>query len=278
MPRAPSPARSRWPKRPRGRSRAATGTPVSCRGGASEIAELLVQFNRTLDALAEDEHRLRLLSHRLFEVKENERRRLARELHDRVGANLTALSLNLKMLRGEMAADGLRQANARLDDCEAILDQTDLLVRDVLADLRPPGLDELGLAAALTEHARQAAGRGGFSAAVSSAEGMARLPPATEITLFRIAQEALTNVAIHAQATAATLTLESGPDTVVLTIADNGRGFDTGAPPKEPRASLGLVNMRERAESAGGTLRVESAPGQGTRVIVEAPRAGHGAA
>lgn len=216
--------------------------------------------------------------HRLFEVKEDERRRLARELHDRVGADLTALSLNLKMLRGEMPADCLRQANARLADCEAILDQAAHLVRDVLADLRPPGLDELGLAAALTEHARQAAGRGGFSAAVRSAEGMPRLPPAAEIALFRIAQEALTNVARHAHATEVTLALESGRDSVVLTIADNGSGFDPEVPVVEPKASLGLVNMRERAESVGARLRVESAPGQGTRVIVEAPRAGRGAA
>ena len=233
---------------------------------------------RTEQALRDYAGRLRLLSHRLFEVKEDERRRLARELHDRVGPDLIALSLNLKMLRGEMPADGLRQANARLDDCEAILDQAALLVRDVLVDLRPPGLDELGLTAALTEHARQVAGRGGFSAAVRGAEATPRLPPATEITLFRIAQEALTNVARHARATEATLALECGPDAVVLTIADNGRGFDTGVPPKEPKASLGLVNMRERAESIGGRLRVESAPGQGTRVIVEAPRAGRGAA
>lgn len=233
---------------------------------------------RTEQALRDYAGRLRLLSHRLFAAKEDERRRLARELHDRVGPDLTALSLNLKMLRGEMPADGMRQANARLDDCEAILDQAAQLVRDVLVNLRPPGLDELGLAAALTEHARQVAGRGGFSATVSGAEGMPRLPPATEITLFRIAQEALTNVARHAQATEATLALESGPDAVVLTITDNGRGFDTEAPPKEPRANLGLVNMRERAESIGGRLRVESAPGQGTRVIVEAPRSQRGAA
>jgi PAS domain S-box-containing protein len=239
-----------------------------------DIAERM----RTEQALRDYAGRLRLLSHRLFEIKENERRGLARELHDRVGADLTALSLNLKMLRGEMPADRLRQANARLDDCEAILDQTAQLVRDVLVDLRPPGLDELGLAAALTEHARQVAGRGGISVAVRGAEATPRLPLAMEITLFRIAQEALTNVARHAHATEVTLVLESGPDSVALTIADNGRGFDAGAPLKEPKASLGLVSMRERAESVGGRLRVESAPGKGTRVIVETPRADRGAA
>lgn len=252
-------------------------------GGGEEREFVAVIFDITARRLAEQAlrdyaGRLRLLSHRLFEAKEDERRRLARELHDRVGPDLTALSLNLKILRGEVSADALGQANARLDDCEAILDQTALLVRDVLVDLRPPGLDELGLAAALAEHARQAAGRGGFSATVSGGERMPRLPAATEITLFRIAQEALTNVARHAHATEVAFALESGPDAVVLTIADNGRGFDTEAPLKEPRASLGLVNMRERAESIGGRLRVESAPGQGTRVIVEAPRGRRGAA
>jgi signal transduction histidine kinase len=175
------------------------------------------------------------------------------------------------MVRGELPAESLEKVNTRLGDCETLLDQTAQLVRDVLVDLRPPGLDELGLAAALNEHARQVAGRSGFSVAIRAPDGIPRLAPVTEITLFRIAQEALTNVAKHARATEVTVALKAGPDTVILSIADNGRGFDTAARPERPSARLGLVGMRERAEAIGGKLRVESAPGEGARVIVEAP-------
>jgi len=230
---------------------------------------------RVEQALRDYTGRLRLLSHRLFEAEENERRRLARELHDRVGQNVTALSLNLNLVRAELPADVLQKISARLNDCEGLLYSTAQLVRDVIVDLRPPGLDELGLVAALNEYARQVSSRGGLSTTVTGIEILPRLPPATEITLFRIAQEALNNIAKHAGATGVTLTVEAGPDTVVLTIADNGRGFDTAARPVRPTSSLGMVSMRERAESISGQLRVESSPGEGTRVIVEAPRANH---
>ena len=143
-----------------------------------------------------------------------------------------------------------------------------------MVDLRPPGLDELGLVAALREHAREAESRAGFSATVVGTEPAPRLPPTTEITLFRIAQEALINVAKHAHATEATITLEIRPEAVVMTIADNGQGIDTAARPGQPTRSLGMVGMRERAESIGAQLRFESAPGQGTRVIAEVPRTG----
>lgn len=182
---------------------------------------------RTEQALRDYAEQLQQLSRRLFEVEESERRRLARELHDRIGQNVTALSLNLNMVRGELPADCLRNVGTHLDDCETLLFSTAQLVRDVMADLRPPGLDELGLLAALTEHAR-----------------------ASEVTVA----------------------LESGPTTVLMTIADNGLGFDTTARLVQPTSSLGMVTMRERAEAIGGVFRVESAPGHGTRVIVEAPR------
>lgn len=220
--------------------------------------------------------RLRLLSRRLFEVEENARRRLARELHDRLGQNVTALTLNLKMISGDLPDDYLRKVGTRISDCESLLSMSGQLIRDVMADLRPPGLDELGLLAALNHHARQVAGRGDFSVTVNGNEIIPRLPLDTEITLFRIAQEALINVAKHARATEATITLETGPDTVILTVADNGCGYRIPAQSARPTAHLGMVNMRERAESVGARLRAESAPGQGTRVIVEVPRAVQG--
>lgn len=213
---------------------------------------------------------LRQLSRRLFETEESERRRLARELHDRIGQNVTALTLSLNMLRGELPAEHSQKVHAHLNDCETLLYSTGQLIRDVMADLRPPGLEELGLLAALTEYARHLASISGFSAVVSGTEVTPRLPPETEITLFRIAQEALINVAKHARATEATIALDAGPDKVIMTISDNGRGFDAAAKLSRASTSLGMVSMRERAESIG-RLRVESAPGRGTHVIVEVP-------
>jgi hypothetical protein len=215
---------------------------------------------------------LRQLSRRMFEVEETERRRLARELHDRVGQNVTALGLNLNLVRSELPADILQKMSPRLNDCESLLYYTAQLVRDIQVDLRPPGLDELGLVAALNEHARQVAGRSSFKVTVIGTGFAPRLPPASEITFFRIVQEALNNISKHAHATEVTIALEASPDAVVVTVADNGCGFDPAARSVKPTRSLGMVSMRERTESIGGKLRVESTPGKGTRVIVEAPR------
>jgi len=224
------------------------------------------------EALREYAGKLRRLSHRLFETEEIERRRLARELHDSIGQNLTVLNMTVGMIRAGLPADAREQVSAHLGDCEALLQTTGDLVRDVMADLRPPGLDELGLLAALTGYARQTGNRGRVPIAVSGAEITPRLPPVAEIALFRIAQEAIVNALKHAHATNVALTLESRPDAAIMVIADNGFGFDPAVQRSQATAHLGLVNMRERAQSIGGQLRVESAPGRGTRVIVEAPR------
>jgi PAS domain S-box-containing protein len=207
---------------------------------------------------------LRDLSHRLFEVEENERRRLSRELHDRIGANLTALSLNLRLVRGEW-----EKSSTRLDDSEKLLDSTAQLVRDVLTDMRPPGLDELGLLAALREHAEQVAKRSQLGVEVQGEEPQPRLPAATEIALFRVAQEALTNIVKHARARAVTVSLRANAGLVTLTIEDDGAGFDGEA--RAMAAGMGMASMRERAEAVGARPRIESAPGRGTRVIVEVP-------
>ena len=221
-------------------------------------------LKRAEQALRAHAGQLRHLSHRLFEVEENERRRLSRELHDRIGANLAALSLNLKLVRNEW-----QKSSARLDDSEKLLDSTAQLVRDVLSDMRPPGLDELGLLAALREHAEQVAGRSGLALEVSGTEPRPRLPPATEIALFRVAQEALTNIVKHARASAVTIALRPEPGLVTLSVADDGAGFDGQA--GAMAGGMGMASMRERAEAVGARSRIESAPGRGTRVIVEVP-------
>ena len=240
--------------------------------GTATIMRDITGRKQAEQALRDYAGRLQGLSQRLVATEETERRKINRELHDRVGQNVTALSLNLEMMRGELPPDIREKMSMRLSDCETLLFHTDKLVRDVMADLRPPGLDEMGLLAALTEHVRQVADRSGFSATITGTPLTPRLPPAAEIMLFRIAQEALVNVAKHAGATEVAIRLESDPGAVGLTIADNGRGFDSAARPKLASGHLGMVNMQERAESIGARLRVESAPGRGTRITVEVPR------
>jgi PAS domain S-box-containing protein len=223
-------------------------------------------LKRAEQALRTHADQLRHLSHRLFEVEESERRRLAREMHDRIGANLAALGLNLRLLRGEWPG-----SSTRLDDSERLLDSTAQLVRDVLSDMRPPGLEELGLLAALNEHAQQVAQRSGFALEVRGAEPQPRLPAATEIALFRVAQEALTNIVKHARASAVTISLGHERGLVKLTVADNGIGLNRAQAAAGASPGMGMASMRERAEAVGARQRIESQPGRGTRVVVEVP-------
>jgi PAS domain S-box-containing protein len=227
-------------------------------------------------AIDQQREQLRALAGRLAEVQEVERRQLNRELHDRVGRNLTALGLNLNIVRsrlGEIAFEN-GAVQARLDDSLALVEQTTEYIRDVMANLRPPVLDDYGLVAALTWYGNQLSSRVGFPIAVQGEEPHPRLTHALENALFRIAQEALTNVVKHALANQIRVTLESDNEAVHLEIADDGVGFEPNAPTGlGGRPSWGLMIMSERAQAVGGRCWIESAPGRGTRVIAQAPRA-----
>ena len=240
----------------------------------ADRAALAIANAQLFDQVHRQREQLRALTARLAEAEEAERRRLARELHDRVGQSLTALSINLNIIgsqlpRGASAA----QARLRLADSQRLVEETVEHTRDVMADLRPAVLDDYGLLAALRWYAGRFSGHTIVDMQVEGHEFSPRLPQAIETTLFRITQEALNNVTRHAQATHATVRLEVEGDLAQLIIADDGVGFDLAAerqPGEQP--AWGLISMQERAEAVGGRLRVESAPGQGTRVIVEAPR------
>jgi two-component system sensor histidine kinase UhpB len=143
-------------------------------------------------------------------------------------------------------------------------------IRDVMAELRPPVLDDYGLIAALRWYCGQFSERTGIATMVQGDESMARVSMAVETSLFRIAQEGLTNVAKHAQASQVTVTLERVPEGVRLAIVDDGVGFDPESvrwTVEQPR--WGLLAIRERAAAVGGQLHVKSEPGQGTEVVVE---------
>ena len=215
--------------------------------------------------------RLRALSQRLMEVEEIERRNINRELHDSIAQNLSTLQVNLATLRIELAANAPQSAYSRIDDAQSLLEATSLRVRDVMAELRPAALDDFGLLAALRDHAAACSARLGIVISVKGNEPRPRLPLATEVALFRIVQEALNNVAKHARARKVEVRLAAGPRTISLSVVDDGVGFDAARPPRRA-AHYGIATMRERAEAVGASLRVQAAPGKGTRVEVELSR------
>ena len=213
--------------------------------------------------------RLQATSHRLMTVQEAERRTLARELHDAVGQELTALSLNLTIIEDALPVGASPKIRERLQDSQELLEKTTCHLRNIMVELRPPGLDELGLLAALQEHVSQVARRSGIALGIDGAEPQPRLAPTAGIALFRIAQEALNNTVKHARAAAARVSLRQNGHSVVLSITDNGVGFDTARKPIMGGYGMGTTTMRERAEAIGATLQLQSAPGAGTRVTVE---------
>jgi signal transduction histidine kinase len=251
--------------------------------------EDITERKRTEEALQQYAERLRALAAQMAEVAEDERQRLARELHDQVGQNLTALGINLNIIRMQMPEEAAAPVRSRLDDSLSLVEQTAARIRDVMADLRPPVLDDYGLVAALHWYGEQFARRTDIATAVEGEEPVPRLAARVENALFRIAQEALTNVAKHAQATQVTVTVEVDGGTLRLVVADDGIGFDPSTTPFDPAQDKlrtspaplaepaggrgwGLLTMTERAEAVGGRCRIESDSRQGTRVVVEVDR------
>ena len=215
--------------------------------------------------------KLQALTRRLVEIEETERHRIAGELHDRVGQNLSALSINLDIALG-LLPKGNVEVKMRLADSLALVEGTLQSIESLMADLRPPLLDEYGLGAALDWYAKAFTQRTGIRVALEDAEELSRgLRPEAAIALFRISQEALNNVAKHAAAGSVRIVIERRGAEIVLTIADDGRGFD----PQERLSHSkrwGMTTMQERAAAVGGRVAVESAPGGGTviRAIVPA--------
>jgi PAS domain S-box-containing protein len=225
------------------------------------------------EEIARKRDQLRALASRLAEVEEAERQHLARELHDQVCQSLTALGLTLTLLQIQMPRKAAPALLRRVADALALVEQTGLSIRDLMAELRPPMLDDYGLLSALQWYGEKFFGLTGITVDVQGQEAAPRLAAPVELALFRIVQEAMNNVVKHAQATEVVLTEEVDNHSVRLVIADNGVGFDQerlGQP--EGHHLWGLMTISERAMAAGGHCRIESQPGQGTRVVVEVSR------
>jgi signal transduction histidine kinase len=228
---------------------------------------------RLFAAVEQQSHQLRTLGMRLVEAEEAERRRMARELHDQVGQSLTAMGINLDIMRTLLPTDIPEELIPRLDDMRRLVTRTTKRVRQVMVDLRPEMLDDYGILAALHWSAERFTQRTGISAKVEGEEAASRLPMQVENVLYRVAQEALTNVAKHAQATRVTVNLKVDSEMVTLVVTDDGVGFTSGhLTGLDEGQHWGLELMAERVEGVSGRFYLESAPGQGTRIIVEVPR------
>ena len=229
--------------------------------------------NAQLYGVVQDrEAQLEKLVRQLVNTQEQERARIARELHDETGQKLTALAMGLAAVEGALTSES-GQAQPLVRDLREVSDSAITELRRIMADLRPAQLDDLGLIPALRWYIGQFSGRHpGLNVSLNAGRLPKRLPPEHETVLFRAVQEALTNVARHAQATQATIDLRQEEHSVRLAIADNGIGFDVNTPPKYERGSgLGLVGLRERVALVGGTCTIESTPGRGTRIGIELP-------
>jgi signal transduction histidine kinase len=244
-----------------------------------EVGRLALAFNTMVIELKQAEEKLissreqlRSLAARLAEMEETEKKRLTHIIHDEILQDLTTISINLKVVRSQLPKEIEDLIGLHIDDSESLLEQTIDYLRNVIADLRPSVLDDIGLLATLRWYGKQFSERTGVNLKVQGEEMMTRLPLATEIALFRISQEALTNIAKHAQANQVTVSLKEKAGMIQLNIADDGIGFDYSNNRIRKQAGWGLITMKERATAIGWRLRVESELGKGTQIVVEGKR------
>jgi len=230
--------------------------------------QLRETLNAMLDALSTYRGRLRALSSPIITAQEEERKRISRELHDETAQALTSLLVRLRLLQRARDLEEVKVGAAELRELTA---RTLEEVRKLAVELRPTTLDHLGLVAALEWYSREYAQR--LDASVDfRTEGLAeRLPPEVELVIYRVVQEALTNIARHAGASRVEIGLLFRDDAVQVEVRDNGIGFDARAATSSRERGLGLFGMRERVELIGGGFSIESRPGQGTCIEVRVP-------
>jgi PAS domain S-box-containing protein len=228
----------------------------------------ITQRKQTLAELESSRQLLRELYDGLQTIREEERKRIARELHDELGQTLAALRIDLTLLRQELPIESvpLAQRAAVIDD---MILNTINAVRRISSDLRPRPLDDLGLLAAIQMLAEETGRRHAINIVVHAPAGELTLPDAVSSPLFRMVQESLTNIVKHAQASCVDIRFAREGRTLTLTVQDDGKGMDIALTPKS--GSFGLIGMRERATAMGGSVEVVSEAGAGTSIRITVP-------
>lgn len=232
-----------------------------------------VEKARLFEAVNQQRTQLRTLTNKLTEVQENERRQLARELHDEIGQALTAIHINLATIQKELPPASFARIQARVTESTLLANQILEQIRELALDLRPPMLDDLGLVPTLRWYLKRYSTRLKIETELILIGLDTRLASEIETALYRVSQEALTNTAKHAAASKVCVELTYHASTVNVAIADNGRGFDVAevlARAGQPHG-MGLLSMRERVTLLGGTFDLAVQPGQGTRLTFSIP-------
>lgn len=270
----------RWHRRANGRRFWATVSVTAVRDHAGALALYLVivrdlserertpeNDGETESALRQSREQLRRLTAEMHQIQENERRRIARELHDEMGQRLTTLRLDLGLLRAELRNEKPVEAEQRIATMFAVIDETISTVRRLATELRPAILDDFGFRAAVEQELAAFHKRTGIATSMAFDPQELTVGHDRATALYRIIQEALTNVARHSAATRVECTVESREGRIHAVVRDNGRGITE----EEALTRLGLVGMRERALTLGGVAVIENIPGGGTQVAVSIP-------
>ncbi len=227
-----------------------------------------IKLQNTVEQLEEAYQEVRQLAQRCSQVEEVERRRLADELHDRVGQTLTAMNLNLRILQSSLPEDTPATVFERINQTRTLIQEAAGQIRDVIAELHPPILDDYGLVEALKYLGERFEKRFEMPLTVDCDENLERLPSSVEVAFYRVAQSALDNIVRHAKATQISLSLRQDLDGVALCVQDNGVGFDPEEVLKSKEyPTWGVKIMRERMLAVGGRFWIESQKGHGTKVM-----------
>lgn len=247
---------------------------ISFVGSLASSIGLAIQNVRLFAQLSESQNQLRGFSQQLVQMQEKQFSHLAEELHDRVGQDMTSININLSILRNLLPKPLPKDVILRLADMEYLVNASVKRMRTIMAEFRPPMLDQYGLAAALYWYSEQFHHRTEIKIIINDRYMKnTRLPSEVEIALFRIAQEALNNVAKHANATQIDIELFEEHGDIMMAVTDNGIGFDMQDQASKSPKHWGLTLMQERARAINGEFLVRSVPGQGTQIVIRVRKA-----